>query len=133
MSLQITPLGHSVEAMPGNGVEGLITQYFDRAYLMFNLFVDDPRACLQLSESVFRTLDTLGGSSEQDVYALLVEFVRELAPERGFLPEVSTDSVLCWLLKDSAALSYAEIAALMELDRQQVGERIAEVRFAILG
>ena len=132
MSLQAGPIVMT-EGVQGATVENLVTHYFDRAYLMFNLFVDDPRTCLHLSESVFRTLDLLGSSSERELYGLVVEFVRDLELRQVDLPDVSRDSLLCWLLKDSAQLGYAEIAELMSLGRQQVAEGIAEVRYALLG
>jgi hypothetical protein len=113
--------------------DGLIAACFDRAFLVFSLFVDDPRTCLDLSESVFRALQISGGSTEREFYGELVGCVRELPDKGQFLPGVASDSVLCWLLKDAADLSYAEIGAMMAMGREQVRDRIAEVRMALLG
>jgi hypothetical protein len=113
--------------------DGLIAACFDRAFLVFSLFVDDPRTCLDLSESVFRALQINGGSTVQEFYGELVDCVRELPHKGEFLPGVAADSVLCWLLKDAADLSYVEIGAMMAMEHAQVRDRIAEVRMALLG
>lgn len=132
MSLEALALDERMEAPQEHALDGLIAGYFDRAFLFFSLFVDDPRTCLDLSDAVFRGMDDRH-VCEESFYRELVHGVRGLADKNEFLPGVSSDSVLCWLLKDSADLSYAEIGALMTLERQQVAERIAEVRGALLG
>lgn len=132
MNMEAIATRERPESFAANPVDGLVSTCFDRAFLIFSLFVDDPRTCLDLSEAVFRALDHRGGLTEQAFYGELVTSVRGLSDKNEFLPGVAADSVLCWLLKDAADLSYAEIAALMTMDRSQVGERIAEARFALL-
>lgn len=132
MSLQAIALERPVESSTIDAIDDLVATCFDRAFLIFNLFVDDPRTCLDLSESVFRTLDGHGNLDERAFYGQLVRSVLGLEAQNEFLPGVEAESVLCWLLKDAADLTYADIAAMMPLDREQVGERIAEVRMALL-
>jgi hypothetical protein len=119
-------------SLPGT-MDGLIAGYFDRAFLVFNLFEDDPRTCLQHAQGVFRSLNSRHGATERDFYGELVVGVRRLPRHNEFLPGIGADGVLCWLLKDSADFSYGEIGTLMELPREAVREHIADVRLALLG
>lgn len=133
MSVQAIEMQERMESVQSSAVDGLIANYFDQAFLMFNVFVDDPRTCLDLSERVFRLVGVRGDTSEQGFYAQLAALVRELPATNEVHPAVSVDCVLCWLLKDSANLSYDEIAAAMEMERGAVQTAIADVRMALLG
>lgn len=132
MSLEAIALDDPIESVSAPSIDGLVATCFDRAFLIFSLFVDDPRTCLDLSEGVFRALDGRVTLTEWAFYGELVTRVRRLPDKNEFLPGVAAESVLCWLLKDAAELNYAEIGALMTLDRGQVSDRIAEVRMALV-
>jgi DNA-directed RNA polymerase specialized sigma24 family protein len=133
MSLQAFALDPRLDALQPKPVDGLIANYFDRAFLVFNLFIDDPRACLAQSEAVFRVLDGRLAATEQDFYAELLNRVRDLPERHECFPGLEPDSVLCWLLKDSTGMSYAEIARVMRMERNEVARHIADVRLALLG
>ena len=132
MSLQIVAPTLRTEVLQSDSTENFIAAHFDRAYLMFNLFLDDPRACLDRSDAVFRALSAQGELNARSFYRELVQRIRALPLSAESLEGQEPDSLLCWLLKDSADLSYADIAAAMEMDREQVGWRIAQVRGALL-
>jgi hypothetical protein len=123
----------AVDSLQSDVLDGLIAGHFDRAFLFFNMFVDDPRNCLDLSEAVFRTLNGRGAATEHDFYREVVDCVRALPERNEIVPGIPSDSVLCWLLKDSAALAYHEIGTVMAMEREQVQQRIADVRMALLG
>lgn len=132
MSVQAIAVQESLETLQAGAVDGLVAGYFDKAFLTFNLFVDDPRTCLDLSEGVFRLLEHSGNVTEQGFFSQLAAMVRDLPAKNEVLAGVESDSVLCWLLKDSSGLSYAEIAGAMGLQRSDVQARIADVRMALL-
>ncbi|HKI98561.1 MAG TPA: hypothetical protein VKB51_08830 [bacterium] len=133
MRVETVALDDRLDPVQTNPIDGLIATCFDRAYLMFNLFEDDPRTCLDLCEGVFRSLDGQPVLTEQDFYGRMVAKVRDLPGKNEFLPGIAAESVLCWLLKDAVDFSYAAIAELMQMTREQVGESIAEVRMALVG
>lgn len=109
-------------------LEGLVTSHFNRTYTILNVFVDDPRTCLQLAEAVFRTMDLEGDLSEKAVYRTLVKQVRRLPNKSQFLAGEPHENVVCWLLKETSELKYADIASLMGMERDQVKVSIAGVR-----
>lgn len=132
MNTAVTLREDALDTLQSDPLYGLISSHFDRAFLFFNLFVDDPRNCLDLSESVFRTLDGRGVHTTREFYSALVDHVRALPQRNELVPGMRSDCVLCWLLKDSADLSYQEIGDVMALERGQVQQHIAEVRMALL-
>jgi hypothetical protein len=132
MRLESVARGGHLDSLASSPLDGLVATWFDRAFLFFNLFVDDPRTCLDLSEDVFRSLEHRQSFGEADFYGQLVQHVRALPRKNEFLPGIAADSVLCWLLKDAADLAYAGIASVMAMSREQVAESIAEVRMALL-
>lgn len=113
-------------------LESLVSEHFDRAYLVFNTFVDDPRQCLDLTEGLFRQIATAGQLSTQAIHASLVHRVRCLAHPQPLVDGLEQDEVLCWLLKETFELSYAQVAAAMDADRDTVKHAIAAVRAALL-
>ncbi len=121
--------GHGIQS---TAIDGLIAGYFDQAYLLFNVFVDDPRTCLDLADAVFRGMDA-DEPSTLAFYSNVVTRVRGLTARNELAPGLSTDAVLCWLLKDSADLTYQEIAVVMCVSRQDVKLHIAAVRQALVG
>jgi hypothetical protein len=133
MSTHIVPLYDRAEALQAHSLDSLVATHFDRAFLFFNLFIDDPRTCLELCDTVFRGLNDDGAATERTFYTHLLQHLRELPERENLPPDMNTQGVLCWLLKDSADLSYAEIGALMAMERPQVQACIAEVRQALLG
>ena len=128
-----------VEVSPGftgiqtGNLEGLISTHFNRAYLMVNVFVDDARMCLDITESLFRTVDLSGDLTEFCVYSELVRLLATMPGKNEFLAGVSHEGLMCWLLKEGSELKYAEIADMMGLERDQVKLNIADVRSRLLG
>ena len=118
--------------VPCEPVEGLISTYFDRTFMVLNVFIDDPRTCLELSQDIFRTVQENGQVSQKALFCALVKRVRRLHNKNVFLEGVPHESVLCWLLKETSQLKYADIGSLMGLDREQVKLSIAAVRSRLL-
>ena len=114
-------------------LEGLISTHFNRAYLMVNLFIDDPRACLDITESLFRAVDLSEELTEIGVYTELVRKIANLPRKNELLAGFSYQGMMCWLLKENSSLKYADIAAMMGLERDQVKCHIADVRGSLLG
>ena len=133
MSLQIVPTSPPHETLQPASTERFVAENFDRAYLLFNLFIDGPRACLDHSDAVFRTLARQGAYTDRGFYRTLAQRIRALPQSADAVEGQDVDSVLCWLLKDAAALNYAAIAEVMELERDQVAARIAGVRGVLAG
>lgn len=133
MSLQIVPTSLSHDSLQSTSTERFVAENFDRAYQLFNLFIDDPRACLDHSDAVFRTLAHQGECTDRGFYRTLAQRIRALPQSAAAVDGQDVDSVLCWLLKDAAALTYAAIADVMELEREQVAVRIAGVRGVLAG
>ncbi len=99
---------------------------------MFNAFVDDPRQCLDLTEGLFRQVAGAARLTTQAIHASLVHRVRCLAHPQPVVDGVDQDEVLCWLLKETFELDYAQVAAAMDVDRDTVKHAIAGVRAALL-
>ena len=120
-------------AVQPGALEGLISTHFDRTFMVLNTCLDDPRICLQVNEAIYRTVDEAGDISQRAVYGALVTRLRGLASDVETLRELSSDSVLCWLIKETSDLKYADISELMGMDRESVKQAIAEVRWHLLG
>ncbi len=120
------------DSVPCEPVESLIITYFDRTFMVLNVFIDDPRTCLEHSQDIFRTVQENGQVSQKALFCALVKRVRRLHNKNVFLEGVSHDSVLCWLLKETSQLKYADIGSLMGLDREQVKLSVAAVRSRLL-
>lgn len=114
-------------------LENLVSTHFNRAFMVVNVFVDDARACLDITENVFRTVDVNGELSEKAVYGALVDRIRNLQEKNQFLEGVAEETVLCWLVKETSRLRYDDIAGLMGLEHNQVKLNIAGVRGLLLG
>ena len=133
MSLDAMLRGDRPESPQSRETDGLIASHFDRAYFIFNWFVDDTRTCLDLADCVFRGMDLDGGACERDFFRAIVRSVRELPARNEAVPGMGANSVLCWIFKDTVDLSYAEIASVMNCSREQVRDAIAAVRGVLLG
>lgn len=118
--------------MPEEPLESLVSTYFDKVYQLVDAFAGDPRTSLGVTESVFRTLADRGEASVQALFAHAVQRVRRLQEKSVPFSGVSADSVLCWLVKECSDLRYAEIAELMDMEREAVKRAIAEVRTSLL-
>ena len=132
MSLMHVHAEENFQGLQPTSIENLITDMFDRTFMVFNLFVDDPRACLKLNEQVYRAVDQAGILSQKAVYSNLVKMVRRIQNKELFLDEVPHENVLCWILKETCDLTYADISGLMGLDREDVKSTIASVRGRLL-
>ena len=112
-------------------LEALVTEHFERAFLMFNTFVEDHRHCVLLSEGVFRKVAANGTPSTDALLIELVDSIRSLSEYQPLVEGLSREETLCWLLKDAYDLKYADIARKMGLDRDSVKVAIANVRSAL--
>jgi hypothetical protein len=133
MPLHTHPVQPIADLHNPSSLEGLIAAQFDRAFLFFNVFEDDPRTCLDHCEALFRALDERGLAGELDFYGELSGRILALSGLPELAPGLAREGMLCWLLKDSAELSYADIGALLRLEHGQVRQSIADVRMALLG
>ncbi len=113
-------------------LEDLVTSHFNSVYTIFNVFVEDPRTCLHFTEGVFRAMDLEDNLTDKAVYRTLVKQIRRIPQKSQFLDGVPHENVVCWLLKETSDLRYAEIAGLMGMDREQVKLSIADVRGQLL-
>lgn len=132
MSLMHVHAEKSFQGLQPTSIENLITNMFDRTFMVFNVFVEDPRACLKLNEQVYRAVDQAGTLSQKAVYSNLVKMVRRIQNKELFLDEVPHENVLCWILKETSDLTYADISGLMGLDHDDVKRTIAGVRGQLL-
>lgn len=113
-------------------LEDLVTSHFNPVYTILNVFVEDPRTCLHFTEGVFRAMDLENDLTDKAVYRNMVKQIRRIPQKNQFLEGVPHENVVCWLLKETSDLRYAEIACLMGMDRVQVKLSIAEVRVQLL-
>lgn len=113
-------------------LEDLVTSHFNSVYTILNVFVEDPRNCLNFTEGVFRTMDLENDLTYKAVYRTIVKQIRRIPHKTQFLDGVPHENVVCWLLKETSDLRYAEIASLMGMDREQVKLSIADVRGQLL-
>ena len=69
---------------------------------------------------------------DKAVYLTLVKQIQRISQKPHFFNAMPHENVVCWLLKETTDLRYAEIAGLMGMDREQVKLSIADVRFQLL-
>ena len=112
--------------------ENIVASLYDRAQMIINVFLDDGLQCMEMTHQLFRNVIATSGLSEYSVYAGVTEAIKGLKTRRVMLDGVSSDDLLCWLLKESSTLSYAEIAEMTGFTRGQVAEGIAAVRSSLL-
>jgi len=133
MSEMSTSMESQIGSIQTKAMEGLVSTYFDRTFMVLNTFMDDPRECLAVNEGLYRTVDEFGELSEQALFGTLVDRVRGLSSDLANLKGLSNENVLCWLIKETSDLKYADISKMMGMDRIEVKEAIAEVRWHLLG
>lgn len=132
MNPMTVPLDVQQAAVRTHALEALVCDHFDRAYMVFSAFVDDPRRCLDLTESLFRSVADAGSMRATTVYRGLVNRIRRISSPQLPMEGVGVDDVLCWLLKETTAMSYAEIAMVMDWQREAVKASIAIARAALI-
>lgn len=132
MNLMHVQIEESLNSIQHITLEDLVTSHFNSVYTILNVFVEDPRTCLHFTEGVFRAMDLDNDLTDKAVYRTLVKQIRRIPQKTQFLDGVPHESVVCWLLKETSELRYAEIAGLMGMEREQVKFSIAEVRGQLL-
>ena len=113
-------------------IESLAASNYEKVYAFFNAFLDDAAVCLDLADKAFRDAEECNLTTA----CLFTKAVARLNSQPGLESPVWTSSYesnLAWLLKDIAGLRYSEIGAILEMSRTEVKERIAEVRYTVLG
>ena len=132
MNLMHVPTEAGFKNFSHTTVEDLVTSHFNWVFKMMNVFVEDPDICLQFTEGVFRALDDESDLTEKAVYRASVKQIRRIPQKRRFLDGVPHEVMLCWCLKETSDLRYAEIAGLAGLNKEQVKLNVAKVRHLLL-
>lgn len=132
MNLMNVQVEESYNKFQHNTLEDLVTSHFNSVYTIFNVYVEDPSTCLHFTEGVFRAMDMENDLTDKAVYRTLVNQIRRIPQKPQFFNAMPHENVVCWLLKETTDLRYAEIAGLMGMDREQVKISIADVRFQLL-
>jgi len=112
--------------------ETIIASLYDRAQMIMSVFVDDGVATMELTQRIFREAQAEDGISEGSVYTLLAHTVQSLGLKREFLGGLNCDDMLCWLMKETSQMRYADISDATGLKKSQVASSIAEVRNRLL-
>lgn len=120
-----SPLHHDL-------LEALVSVHYERAYAIFNAFEEDPEVCLRRTDALFRAVADEGRLSPIAIYGMLVERIENLSEPEAFPPGISRADLLCWLIKETAQLSYGELGMVMCMDADAVKYAIANVRMALL-
>lgn len=116
-----------------NGIlESLVVEHFEKAFVVFNAFVDDHRVCVDLTEGLFREASHSEAPDAGTIYGKLVSRIRSMPDTISLVEGESVDNTLCWLLKETSQLSYKDIAEMMDWDRDSVKVAIAGVRGTLL-
>ena len=114
-------------------MEDLVTSHFDWVFKVMNVFVEDPDTCIRFTEGVFRALKIESDLTEKGVYRASVKQIRRIPQKRRFLDGVHHEVMMCWCLKETTDLRYAEIAGLAGLNKKQVKLNVAKVRYLLPG
>ncbi|HEX7927512.1 MAG TPA: hypothetical protein VF678_07975 [bacterium] len=112
-------------------IELLAAKHYEQLYAFFNAFHDDPALCLDMVNTTLRAAE----SCDLTTMCIFTKAVSQLNAQPGLELPVWTSSYesnLCWLLRDIGGLRYSEIGAILEMSREEVKQRIAEVRFTVL-
>ena len=115
-----------------SGMEDLATNHFERVFLLFGAFFEDPKVTMGFTESAFRAAEQTGTPSPSVLYQCAVDSISDWENEREPEEAISLQARLCWLLKELGMLRYQEIAKILGIDYEAVKHSIAETRFALM-
>ena len=116
----------------GSGMEDLATNHFERVFLLFGTFFEDPQVTMGFTESAFRAAEQTGSPSPSVLYQCAVDSISDWENEREPEEALSLQARLCWLLKELGMLRYNEIAKILRTDYEAVKHSITETRFALM-
>ena len=118
--------------IPASSIEDLVSDHFDRIFVIIEAFVGDHKQSLRHAEVVFRVVEETSIMTLAQVYRTAAETVRRL-PDRGLLPSgAAVEGTLCLLYKEVGGFRYAEISDLLDMDPQDVKAGIARARTGLL-
>ena len=128
-----TQFGDGNSTIPeGSGIEELATNHFERVFLLFGTFFEDPQVTMGFTESAFRATEQTGSPCPLVLYQCAVDSISHWKNEREPEEALSLQGRLCWLLKELGMLRYGEIARIVGIDSDAVKHSIAETRFALM-
>lgn len=116
----------------GETIDNVIADHFEKLYVFFDTFLEDPKLSLLHTESAFRsrlfqTTPTVYSAYHWAADRILSE--SELEADCAGSPV----GMLCFMLREVGQFSYMEIAQMTDLDRQDVGAHIAAMRSRLMG
>ena len=114
------------------GIEELATNHFERVFLLFGTFFEDPQVTMGFTESAFRAAEQTGSPTPSVLYQCAVDSISDWKNEREAEEVLSLQARLCWLLKELGMLRYHEIANILGIEYEAVKHNIAETRFALM-
>ena len=117
--------------MEGSGMEELAINHFERVFLLFGTFFEDPQVTMGFTESAFRAAEQTGRPCPSVLYQCAVDSISDWKNEREPGEALSLQARLCWLLKELGMLRYSEIARIVGIDYEAVKHRIAETGCAL--
>jgi hypothetical protein len=107
-----------------------LAETYRRVYGLSHAFFPEPLTCAALTNAI------LSGAVAQanmcGVYRRVVLAIRGRRDRSQPVPACSQIANFAWLLKEVAELSYAEIGDVLQMERDEVRQQIAEVREAVL-
>lgn len=112
-------------------IDVLAVRHYEQLYAFFNAFQEDAALCLELTNGTLRDAE----ACDLTTVCVFTKAIARLSRQPGLTAPVATapyESNLAWLLKDIGGLRYSEIGAILAISREEVKERIADVRFTVL-
>jgi hypothetical protein len=108
----------------------LHVEHYTRVYALSHAFFPEPLTCAAVANAILS--DAISGVNKTGTYRRVVLAIRARKDLVQPVPACSLMANFAWLLKDVAALSYADIGEVLQMEADEVRQQIAEVREAVL-
>ena len=131
MNSEFQMMDHVDGIFHGENADEMVSLHFERLFVLFDTFLEDPKISLLQVENAFRSEGFQASPSVYVAYRWATERIMASLYAEAKAQGQSL-SLLCLLLKELGNLDYSEIAEMTSLSRKDVAGHIANLRHQIL-